>query len=140
VLFRSEIKREGTDITIVATGLQVNYSLEAAATVEKEGISVEVVDPRTLMPYDAETILASVRKTGRLLTADEGFRYCGFGSEIISMVSEKAFDALKQSPRQVTPLHTTIPFSPPMEDYVFPSAAKIADAIRSMMSARTSGV
>jgi pyruvate dehydrogenase E1 component beta subunit len=131
----AEVKREGADLTIVATGLQVNYSLKAAEAVAKEGISVEVVDPRTLMPYDADTILASVRKTGRLLTVDEGFRYCGFGSEIIAMVTENAFDALKQPPRQVNPLHTTIPFSPPMEDYVFPNPDKIAGAIRSMMGA-----
>ena len=136
----ADVKREGTDLTIVATGVQVNYSLEAAKTVAEEGISVEVVDPRTLMPYDADTILASVRKTGRLLTVDEGFRFCGFGSEIVAMVTERAFESLKQPPRQVNPLNTTIPFSPPMEDYVFPSAAKIADAIRSMMGARTAGV
>jgi len=135
----ADIKRQGADLTIVATGFQVNQSLKAAEMVEKEGISVEVVDPRTLMPYDADTILASVRKTGRLLTVDEGFRYCGFGSEIVAMVVEDAMDALRQPPRQVTPLHTSIPFSPPMEEYVFPDPNKIADAIRAMMGAGTAG-
>jgi len=131
----AEVKREGTDLTVVATGFMVRETLRAATRVASEGISVEVVDPRTLMPYDAETILASVRKTGRLLVVDEGFRYCGYGSEIIARVVEEAMDALRQPPRQFTTLHTTIPFSPPMENYVFPNAAKIADVIRSMMGA-----
>ncbi len=131
----AEVKREGTDLTIVATGIEVAHSLAAAETLAKEGISVEVIDPRTLMPYDADAILASVRKTGRLLVVDEGFRYCGFASEVIAMVVENAMDALKAPPRQLTTMHTTIPFSPPMEDYVFPNPAKIAGAARAVMGA-----
>ncbi len=129
----AEVKREGTDLTIVATGAMVGFSLAAADTLAKEGVSVEVVDPRTLMPYDGETILASVRKTGRLLVVDEGFRYCGFASEIISFAVENAMDALRRPPCQLTTMHTTIPFSPPLEDYVFPNAGRVADAVRSMM-------
>ncbi len=129
----AEVKREGTDITIVSTGYEVVDSLKAAKLVEADGISVEVVDPRTLMPYDAETILASVRKTGRLLVVDESFRFCGYGSEIIAMVVERAMDSLKQAPKQINPIHTTIPFSPPMEDYVFPNPEKIANEIRAMV-------
>jgi pyruvate dehydrogenase E1 component beta subunit len=132
----ADVKREGSDLTIVATGLQVSYALTAAETLAKEGVSVEVVDPRTLMPYDSETILASVRKTGRLLVADEGFRFCGFASEIISMVVENAMDALKAAPKQITPLFTTIPFSPPMEEYVFPNPDKIVDAAKAVLSAK----
>ncbi|MCL5105607.1 MAG: alpha-ketoacid dehydrogenase subunit beta [Armatimonadetes bacterium] len=129
----AEVKREGTDLTIVATGYEVTESLKAAEMVAGDGISVEVIDPRTLMPYDAETILESVRKTGRLLVVDEGFRFCGYGSEIISMVVEREMDALKQPPRQLNPLHTTIPFSPPLEDFVFPNPEKIANEIRAMV-------
>ncbi|MHB9038012.1 MAG: alpha-ketoacid dehydrogenase subunit beta [Armatimonadota bacterium] len=129
----AEIKREGTDLTIVATGYEVTEAMKAAQIVEGDGISVEIVDPRTLMPYDAETILESVRKTGRLLVVDESFRFCGYGSEIISMVVEREMDVLRTAPKQVTPLHTTIPFSPPLEDYVYPSPEKIANEIRAMV-------
>ncbi len=131
----ADVKREGTDLTIVATGAMVGFSLTAAAALEKEGMNVEVIDPRTLMPYDGETILASVRKTGRLLVVEEGFRPCGFGSEIIAFVAENAMDALRVPPRQLTTLHTTIPFSPPMEDYVFPNPDRVADAVRQMLTA-----
>ena len=128
----AEVKREGTDVTVVATGIEVTHALKAADALAAEGISLEVIDPRTLMPYDAETILESVRKTGRLLVVDEGFRFCGFASEIVAMVAENAMDALKEPPRQLNPLHTTIPFSPPMENYVFPNPDKIAHAVRTM--------
>lgn len=131
----ADIKREGTDLTIVATGAMVTFSLTAADTLAKGGISVEVIDPRTLMPYDGRTILDSVRKTGRLLVVDEGFRYCGFGSEIVAFVVENAMDALKQPPRQLTTMHTTIPFSPPMEEYVFTNSDGIAESVRAMLTA-----
>jgi len=131
----AEIKRGGEDMTVVATGAMTNFALMAAETLAKEGISIEVLDPRTLMPYDGETILASVRKTGRLLVVDEGYRYCGFASEIVAFVAENAMDALRQPPRQLTTMHTTIPFSPPMEDYVFPNPDRIAAAVRGMIQA-----
>jgi len=92
------------------------------------------------MPYDGETILASVRKTGRLLVVDEGFRYCGFASEIIAFVVENAMGALRQPPRQVTTMHTTVPFSPPMENYVFPNKDRVAEAIRAMLAVQAEGV
>ncbi|MHB9038167.1 MAG: alpha-ketoacid dehydrogenase subunit beta [Armatimonadota bacterium] len=133
----AEVKKEGRDLTIVATGYEVTEAIKAAAMVESDGISVEVIDPRTLMPYDAETILESVRKTGRLLVVDEGFRYCGYGSEIISMVVENAMECLKDRPRQINPLHSTIPFSPPMEEFILPNPIKIADEIRAMMGKST---
>ncbi len=129
----ADVKREGTDLTIVATGAMVGFSMMAAEVLAKENISMEVVDPRTLMPYDGETIIKSVRKTKRLLVVDEGFRYCGFASEIISFVVENAMMELKQPPRQLTTMHTTIPFSPPMEDYVFPNPSLIAETVRTML-------
>jgi len=131
----ADIKREGTDLTIVATGAMVTFSLTAADALAKDSISVEVIDPRTLMPYDGQTILASVRKTGRLLVVDEGFRYCGFGSEMVAFVAENAMDALRQPPRQLTTMHTTIPFSPPMEEYVFANSDRIAETVRAMLTA-----
>jgi pyruvate dehydrogenase E1 component beta subunit len=133
----AEVKREGADLTIVATGAMVGFSLTAAEALAQEGISVEVIDPRTIMPYDGAAILASVRKTGHLLCVEEGFRYCGFGSEIIAFVVENAMDALRRPPRQLTTMHTTIPFSPPMEDYVFPNPERVADAVRAMLKPRT---
>lgn len=129
----ADIKREGSDLTIVATGYEVTDALKAAEIVEADGISVEVIDPRTLMPYDADTILESVRKTGRLLVVDESFKFCGYGSEIISMVAQQGMDLLKQAPRQIAPLNTTVPFSPPLEDFVFPSPEKVANEIRAMV-------
>jgi len=136
----ADVKRQGTDLTIVATGIEVNYSLQAAELLEADGICVEVVDTRTLMPYDSGAILESVRKTGHLLVVDEGFRYCGFGSEIIAMVVERAMDSLRQPPRQLTAMHTTVPFSPPMEGCVFPNPTKIADAARAVLTHRKVGV
>jgi len=132
----ADVKREGTDLTLVATGYEVVDSLKAAEAVEAEGISVEVIDPRTLMPYDSDTILHSVRKTGRLLVVDEGFRFCGYGSEIIAMVVEQAMDDLSAPPRQLTAMHTTVPFSPSMEEYVFPNPERIADAIRATVGSK----
>ncbi|MFA6239933.1 MAG: alpha-ketoacid dehydrogenase subunit beta [Candidatus Hydrogenedentales bacterium] len=131
----AEVKREGTDLTIVANGAMVGFSMAAAEVMAKEGVSIEIVDPRTLMPYDGEAILKSVRKTGRLLVVEEGFRFCGFGSEIIAHVVENAMDALRVPPKQLTTMHTTIPFSPPMEDYVFPNPERVVDAVRAMLSA-----
>lgn len=133
----AEVKKEGSDLTIVATGYEVTESLKAAAMVEGDGISVEIVDPRTLMPYDSDTILESVKKTGRLLVVDEGFRYCGYGSEIISMVVERGMDLLRDRPRQLTTRHSTIPFSPPLEEFILPNPTKIADEIRAMMGKST---
>lgn len=132
----AEVKRTGTDITVVAAGVQTNRALDAAQRLDAEGISVEVVDPRTLKPYDADTILESVTKTGRLLVVDEGYRYCGFGSEIISMVVEQAMESLKARPRQLTTMETTIPCSPIMDAYVFPDADRIANQIRSMVGSK----
>jgi acetoin:2,6-dichlorophenolindophenol oxidoreductase subunit beta len=132
----ADIKREGTDLTLVATGNMVVDSLRAAARAASEGISVEVIDPRTIMPYDAETIIASVRKTGRLLVVDEGFRPCGFASEVIAKVCEEAMEALKVPPRQLVTMHTTIPFSMPMEKYVFADMKRIQAEILQMMGGK----
>jgi pyruvate/2-oxoglutarate/acetoin dehydrogenase E1 component len=117
---QAEIKREGQDVTVVATHAMVGAALEAAEAVEKNGISVEVIDPRTLSPLDKGTILSSVKKTGRLLVADEDNKTCGFAAEISAMVAEEAIHFLKAPIIRRTSPDTPVPFSPPLEKaYMF---------------------
>lgn len=135
----AEVKRLGTDVTVVATQRQVLFALDAAEKLQVEGISVEVVDPRTLVPLDKETILASVRKTGRLLIVHESVQRFGVGAEIGAMVAEEAFDYLDHPVRRLGARNTPVPFAPPLENYVIPDAAKIADAVRAMFRTRGDG-
>lgn len=132
---KAEVKREGKDITVVALAWAVHESLAAAETLAKEGISVEVVDPRTIAPLDAETIRASVRKTGRLLIADEAGPTCGASAEIAALATEDAatFRALKAPVKRVCALFVPIPYTPVLEDHVFPNREKIAAGIREVM-------
>jgi pyruvate/2-oxoglutarate/acetoin dehydrogenase E1 component len=132
----ADIKREGKDVTIVALAWLVHEALAAAETLEAEGISVEVVDPRTLVPMDTETIRASVRKTGRLVVADEAGPTCGASAEIATLVTEDSatFKCLKASVRRVCALQVPIPYSPTLEDVVFPNREKIAAAVRVVMT------
>jgi len=129
----ADIKRAGTDVTIVGTSLMVRRALEAAAVLAADGISAEVVDPRTLVPLDLDTILGSVGRTGRLVVVDECHRSCGVGAELSALVAEYAFDALKAPIRRVATLDVPIPFSRPMEAFVEPNVGKIVDAVRSLM-------
>lgn len=127
------------ETSIVGSGLPV----AVGAALEKEGLSVEVIDPRTLVPLDAETILASVRKTGRLVAVDPAHRTCSAASEIAAIVAERAFPALRAPVARVTTPDTHIPFSPALEARLFPSKQSIADAVRRVVafdagSARTS--
>jgi pyruvate/2-oxoglutarate/acetoin dehydrogenase E1 component len=126
----ADVKRPGRDVTIVATSFMVQRSLAVARTLAGEGIDVEVVDPRTLVPFDLETIVRSVTKTGRLVIVDECHRSCGVGAEIAALVAEHAFDALRGPIRRVAALDVPIPFSPALEAFVEPGGARIADAIR----------
>ncbi len=129
----ADIKRVGTDVTIVATSYMVTKALAAAETLAVDGISAEVVDPRTLVPLDLETILASVGRTGRLVVVDECHQSCGIGAEISALVAEHAFDALRGPIRRVTTLDVPIPFSRPLEHYVEPTEEKIVAAVRSLV-------
>jgi len=129
----ADIKRAGVDVTIVATSYMVQRSLAAAELMAADGVSVEVIDPRTLVPLDLDAILASVHRTGRLVVVDECHRSCGVGSEISALVAEYAFDALKCPIRRVTALDVPIPFSPALEAFVEPSEAKICAAVRAAM-------
>lgn len=126
----ADVKRTGSDVTIVATSYMVQVALAAADALAKEGISVEVVDPRTLVPFDLDGVLASVARTGRLVVVDECHRSCGVGAEIAALVAEHAFDALKGPIRRVATLDVPIPFSPALEAFVEPGAAKICAAVR----------
>ena len=131
---QAEVKREGKDITMVATHALVTSALEAADEAEKEGISVEVVDPRTLVPLDKETILSSVKKTGRLLVADEDTRTCGVAAEISAIVAEEAFNSLKAPILRNTSPDTPVPFSPPLEQAYMFGKDKILESIRTLMA------
>ena len=131
---QAEIKRPGKDITIVATHALVRRSLNAAEQVAPEGIDVEVVDPRTLVPLDKTTIIDSVKKTGRLLVADEGHRTCGAAAEIAAMVAEEAIYYLKAPIKRVTSPDTPVPFSPPLEQAFIPDEKKLIPAIKSLMA------
>jgi len=126
----AEIKKPGTDVTLVAIGSMVRPALRAAADLDGEGISVEVVDPRSLVPLDEEGIVASVRRTGRMVVADEARRTCGAASEISARVSESCFGILKAPVERVTVADVAIPYSPPLEKAVLPDEGRIAEAVR----------
>jgi len=129
-LGKARIHREGTDVTVVATGRLVHESLKAAEEAEKDGISVEVVDPRTLLPLDEEAIVASVRKTTRCVTAHEAVTRAGFGAELAAIVQHGAFDWLDAPIERVGARFTPLPFAPVMEQWVVPHAADVLDAVR----------
>lgn len=124
------VRREGTDVTIVATLLMMHRSLEAAAILAAEGISAEVIDPRSLVPFDWETVEESVRKTGRLVVATEGPRTGGVASEIAATAAERLSDYLLAPVVRVTSPDIPSPFSPPMEHFYRPDAERIAQAAR----------
>jgi pyruvate/2-oxoglutarate/acetoin dehydrogenase E1 component len=136
-LGKADVKREGSDITVVAIAWLVGEALAAAETLAKEGISVEVVDPRSLYPIDEETIRASVRKTGRLVIADEAGPTAGASAEIAALATEdpETFAALKAPPKRVCALQVPIPYSPVLEDHVFPDRDKIAAGVRELLDA-----
>ncbi len=129
----ADIKREGSDVTIVAISRMVQQSLAAADMLADEGIEVEVVDPRTLSPLDEETILSSVAKTHHLIIVDEDNPRCGAASDIAAMVADKGFDTLDAPIKLVTAPHTPVPFSPPLEQFYIPSPEKIAETVRAIL-------
>ncbi len=133
----ADVKRVGSDVTVVATGHFVREALKAAEEMaQTHGLSVEVVDPRTLYPLDIETIVKSVRKTGHLVVVDDGYRFCSFASEVAAIVSEEAFDALKAPIRRVTRPMVPVPFSPPLLQAVTPTGTHIAGAIAMVVGLR----
>lgn len=129
---QANVRRQGRDATIVATSLMVPRALEAAAALALEGIEVEVVDPRTIVPLDHETILASVAKTGRVVIADECHLSCGVAAELAAIIADEAFDALKAPIKRVTFPDVPVPFSPVLEKALEPTAGKIAAAVQTI--------
>jgi 2-oxoisovalerate dehydrogenase E1 component beta subunit len=126
----ADVKREGSDLSIVTYGAMVHASLEAAERLSKEGAEVEIVDLRTLTPLDKECFLASVRKTGRALVVHEAHLTSGFGGEVASIIAEEAWESLDAPVKRIGSLDVPIPFSPTLEDAVLPSAAKIEAGAR----------
>ena len=133
-LGKGDVKKEGKDVTVIATGMMVHKALEAASKLEKDGISVEVVDPRTLVPLDEEIILNSVKKTGRVVITHEAPKRSGFGAEIAATIAEKGFPYLKKGIVRVCGKDTPVPFSPPLEQYYIPQAQDIVQGIKFVMS------
>ncbi len=130
---KADVKRKGKDATVVATSLTVQFALKAADLLAKEGIDIEVVDPRTIAPLDVDTICASVRKTGRLVVVDEAARNCSVAAEIAASVAEHAFDALKAPILRVTRPDAPVAYAPPLEEFVNPGPEKIAAAVRKVL-------
>ncbi|CAN5577042.1 alpha-ketoacid dehydrogenase subunit beta [soil metagenome] len=131
---KAVVRREGTDVTVVAFTIMVQRALEAAEQLAKEGISVEVIDPRTVAPLDIETMLESVHKTGRLLVVDEDFAPCGMGAEIAAQVMERGFDDLDAPVRRLNGLQSPVPYSPPLEAAMTPNRGQIVEAIRALVA------
>lgn len=133
-LGKADVKREGDDVTVVATMAMVYKALEAAEELAKEGISVEVVDPRTLQPLDNETIINSVKKTHKVVVVHEAVKFAGPGAEIAAMIAEEAFDYLDAPVKRVGAPFTPVPFSPVLEQAYIPSTEKIITAIKEVVA------
>ena len=129
----AEIKRAGTDVTIVATGWMVAKSLAAAQTLAKEGMSVEVIDPRTIAPLDIETIVQSVKKTGHLVLVDQAPRHASVAAIIAGEIAERGFHHLRAPAKMVTAMDTSVPYSEPLEKYVLPNEENIIKAVKSVL-------
>jgi 2-oxoisovalerate dehydrogenase E1 component len=125
--------RQGRDVTVVALARMVHQTLAVCADLEKSGISVELVDPRTILPLDIETILNSVKKTGRLLIVDEAFSPCGFAADVAAQVADAGFNDLDAPIKRLNGAFTPTPYSPSLEKAVIPQPDQIAQAIRDLM-------
>jgi pyruvate/2-oxoglutarate/acetoin dehydrogenase E1 component len=129
---KAEVKRDGRDITIVSYSRTLLFALEAAETLSQKGIEAEVIDLRTIEPLDMNTILESVKGTGRLLVVHESHSNCGLGAEIIARVYEQAPDILIMPPRRLGAKHVPIPVAEPLENAVLPQPADIVEAVEAM--------
>jgi len=129
---KAEVRRAGTDIAVITYGAMVWTALDAAKELEKEGISLEVVDLRSLLPYDEEAVLASVRKCSKALLLHEDTRTGGMAGELAALIGEKAFSDLDGPIVRVTAPDTPVPFSPPMEDFFLPNVQKVVEAARNL--------
>jgi pyruvate/2-oxoglutarate/acetoin dehydrogenase E1 component len=132
-LGQADIKRAGGDVTVIATSYMVQRALKVAGELAAQGIQVEVVDPRTLVPLDFETLMASVEKTRRVVIVDECHHSCGVASELAARIWESGYDKLKAPVRRVATLDVPVPYNKAMEEFISPSEARIAEAIRAVM-------
>ncbi|HVC81566.1 MAG TPA: alpha-ketoacid dehydrogenase subunit beta [Chloroflexota bacterium] len=130
----ASIVREGSDATVVAIGWMVHQTLAACAELAKDGLSIEVIDPRTILPLDMDTILASVHKTGRLLVVDEDYSFFGVGAEIAAQAADRGFDDLDAPIRRLNGSFAPVPYSPPLEAAMVPNPTTIARAIRDLLA------
>ena len=130
---QAEIKRKGKDVTIVATAMMLQKAMKAANQLEANGIEVEVIDPRTLVPLDKKTILDSVRKTSRLVIVDEDYERCGFASEISAIVADEAFDVLDAPIKRISTPTVPIPFAPVLEKTIIPDEQKITETVKAIV-------
>jgi pyruvate dehydrogenase E1 component beta subunit len=128
----AEVKREGEDVTIVATSSMVRVAFAAAEQLEADGISVEIVDPRTISPLDEDTIVRSAEKTGRAIVVDEGHQRYGVTAEIAAVIADRAFYSLDAPVRRLGALDVPVPFSPTLEDVTVPTAELVAHAAREL--------
>jgi acetoin:2,6-dichlorophenolindophenol oxidoreductase subunit beta len=129
----ADVKREGEDVTIVATSSMVYVALEAADRLAEEGVNAEVVDPRTLVPLDRETLVASAKKTGRVIVVDEGHRSYGVSAELAAVIAEEAFYWLDAPVRRAAAMDVPVPFSPVLEDQTVPTPETVVDLSRSLV-------
>jgi pyruvate dehydrogenase E1 component beta subunit len=129
-LGKADVKREGKDATIVARSLMVPLALKAAEELEQQGISCEVIDPRTIRPFDIETIIESVKKTNRAVVAEESHPFCGVGAEISAEITERAFDYLDAPVRRVSGADVPMPYAKNLENLAIPGVAQIVAAVR----------
>ena len=129
----ADVKREGKDATIVALGRMVHLALEAAETLANDGVDVEVIDLRSISPMDGDAILASVKKTHRLVVVDEDYPRCSVATDVIALVADQAFDYLDAPCKMITAPHTPVPFSPALEDIYIPNADTIVSTVKSQV-------
>jgi 2-oxoisovalerate dehydrogenase E1 component beta subunit len=131
-LGKAAVRREGSDVAVITYGAMVWTALEAADVLARDGISLEVVDLRTLLPYDEQCVLSSVRKCSKVILLHEDTRIGGLAGELAAVIAEKAFEDLDGPIVRVTAPDTPVPFSPPLEEYFLPNVQKIADAARQL--------
>lgn len=131
---KAAVHRSGADVTLVAMGATVSHAMAAAQQAAEEGVEIEVLDPRTLVPLDEDAIVASVERTGRLVVADESRDRCSAASHIVAVVAERALGALRAPPRRVTVPNVSMPYAPAIERSLLPEPARILEAVRTVMS------
>jgi pyruvate dehydrogenase E1 component beta subunit len=126
----ADVKREGKDVTVIARSLMVPVALKAADELEKQGVSVEVIDPRTIRPLDIGTIIASVKKTNRVVIAEESHAFCGVGSEISAEIMERAFDYLDAPVKRISGADAPMPYAKNLEKLAIPDVQQIINAVK----------